>query len=47
MSILAQYKGGTILDDRSTLLAYDQSDFTEVVLSLVNALTEPQRNVWD
>ena len=47
MSILAAYKGGTILEDRSLLLSCNQSDFTEIVFSLADALTEPQRTVWD
>ena len=47
MSILAACKGGTILDDCSALLTYNEDNFSEITSALAGALTEPQRSVWD
>jgi hypothetical protein len=47
MSILAACKGGTILDDCSASLTYNEDNFSEITSALAGALTEPQRSVWD
>jgi len=47
MSILATCKGGTILDNCSELLTYNENNFSEITSTLAAALTIPQRNVWD
>lgn len=47
MSILAACKGGTILDDCSVSLTYNEDNFLKITSALIGALTEPQRSVWD
>ena len=47
MSILAACKGGTILDDCSVSLTYNEDNFLKITSALTGALTEPQRSVWD